>query len=103
MYLGRSRALVPAEDQRKQITLLVRQRRKRVHHFPDPGVQVVFLITARGAADAALARPCRGMRRASLVKATSGTGREARADVFIDQQPSALATLSARLTRLGSF
>src|ERR1035441_1017175 len=71
------RSLVPvAEDQGEQVALTECQRRKRVHHLLDISVQVLF-VAARGTASAALAWPCLGIREASLIRASSGTGGEA--------------------------
>jgi hypothetical protein len=53
MYLSGSRALAP-EDQGERVTLFIRERRKRVPHFLDVRVQVVFVIAAHDIASAAL-------------------------------------------------
>jgi hypothetical protein len=76
MYLRRSRAPVPAEDQREQVTLLLYQRRKRVHHLLDVGVKVA-IVAARGTVSAALPWRRWDRRETGWIGAIGGTGREA--------------------------
>jgi hypothetical protein len=56
MYLSRSRALMPAENQREHVSLLLGQRRQIVYHPLDPSVQVVLIIAASSNGSAAIAR-----------------------------------------------
>jgi hypothetical protein len=52
-------AVVATEDQREQVSLFAGEWWKVVHHFLDPVLQVVFVVTARGTARAAVAGPYR--------------------------------------------
>jgi hypothetical protein len=61
---------VPAEDQREQVALFVRQRRKRVDHLLDPGIHVVMIVTARATTSAALTWACWWRRGVAVIGAT---------------------------------
>ena len=92
-----------AKDQREQVALCVGQRRKRVHYLLDVGAQLVFVVTARGTASAALAQPSRGVpdltgafrsgeALTSVWNSRPETGRHNRGGVLRHGRPSPTAT-----------